>query len=288
MKCPNCGKEVKEGAKFCVGCGTSLVEEKVENAEKTVKTEEVKAKVNEKVNKAKDKMKEAADSDFMKVVLSSLMFLFNILLKPIKTLKEKIKFYANPKNGFILAGVVALATMIVRVVVSFIMALIQKQCTTSIFGSGSCLSIGEKLKAIDWMGITLKHLLVILIAMFAVAGVYYIASLIAKKSTNFMRLLTITAVSFIPACVASYLLVPIFSWIHFNFGMIFSIIGMVYSLIIFFTAMKDEITFDSADKNVYFHLICVSVLLIIVYFIGYNMLMGAVTGSMGSLGNLGF
>ena len=30
MKCPNCGKEVKEGAKFCVGCGTSLVEEDIE------------------------------------------------------------------------------------------------------------------------------------------------------------------------------------------------------------------------------------------------------------------
>ena len=124
--------------------------------------------------------------------------------------------------------------------------------------------------------------------MFAIAGVYYVASLIAKKSTNFMRLLTITAVSFVPTCVASYILVPIFSWIHFNFGMIFSIIGMVYSLIIFFTAIKDEITFDSADKNVYFHLICVSVLLIIVYFIGYNMLVNSITGSMGGLGNLGF
>ena len=35
MKCPNCGKDVKEGAKFCVGCGTSLVDKETKKVEKT-------------------------------------------------------------------------------------------------------------------------------------------------------------------------------------------------------------------------------------------------------------
>ena len=186
MKCPNCGKDVKEGAKFCVGCGTSLVGNETKKVEKinSEKADEVKEKVVTKVNEVKEAAKKAADSDFMKVVLSSLMFLLNILLKPVKVLKEKIDFYSKPQNGFILAGVVALATMIIRVVVSFLMALIQKQCTSSLFGSGTCLTVGEKLKAIDWMGITLKHLLIILIVMFAIAGIYYVASLIAKKNNK--------------------------------------------------------------------------------------------------------
>lgn len=288
MKCPKCGKEIKEGSKFCVGCGTALTEKKeetakVENTESNQKVEAVKEKVSTKMNEVKESAKKAADSDFMKTILASLMFLVNILLKPIKTLKEKIKYYSEPKNGFILAGVVALATMIVRVVVSFVMALIQKQCTTSIFGKGSCLSIGEKLKAIDWMGITLKHLLIILISMFAVAGIYYVASLIAKKTANFMRLLTITAVSFVPACVAMYLLTPIFGWINVHLGVIVTIVGFVYSLVIFFSAIKDEFKFDNADKAVYFNLICVSIILIIVYFIGVNVTASAINDSMGSL-----
>ena len=297
MKCPNCGKDVKEGSKFCVGCGTSLAGNETKNVEEISsqdvhKTDEVKEKVATKVNEVKEAAKRAADSDFMKVVLSSLMFLLNILLKPIKVLKEKIEFYSKPQNGFILAGVVALATMIVRVVVSLVMALIQKQCTSSFLGSGTCLTVGEKIQAIDWMGITLKHLLIILIVMFAIAGIYYVASLIAKKTTNFMRILTITAVSLVPACVASYLLVPIFGWINAHFGVIVAIIGFVYSLVIFFASIKDEFTFDNADMNVYFHLICVSIIIIIAYFVGYNILVNTVTNSVTSgldgLGNLGF
>lgn len=291
MKCPNCGKDVKEGAKFCVGCGTSLVDKETKKVEKTnsEKTDEVKEKVATKVNEVKVAAKKAADSDFMKVVLSSLMFLLNILLKPVKSLKEKIEFYSKPQNGFILAGVVALATMIIRVIVSFVMALIKKQCTSSLFGSGTCLTVGEKLKAIDWMGITLKHLLIILIVMFAIAGIYYVAGLIAKKTTNFMKILTITAVSLVPACVASYLLVPIFGWINVHFGVVVAIIGFVYSLVIFFTSIKDEFKFKDADMAIYFHLICVSVIIIIAYFVGYNILVNTVTDSVtNGLGSLDF
>lgn len=287
MKCPKCGKDVKEGAKFCVGCGTSLtssVDNKTEteatkNTETSQKVEAVKEKVSTKMNEVKESAKKAADSDFMKMILASLMFLVNIILKPIKTLKSKIEEYADPKNGFILAGVVALATMIVRVIVSFIMALIQKQCSTPLFGKESCASFGEKLQSIDWMGITLKHLLIILISMFVVSGIYYVASLIAKKTANFMRLLTITAVSFVPACASMYLLTPICGWINFHFGVIVTIAGFVYSLVIFFSAIKDEFKFESDDKAVYFHLICVSVILIILYFVGYNVAANSVTSN---------
>lgn len=296
MKCPNCGKDINDGAKFCAGCGTSLVpdsqettvQESSETPNMNQTAQEVKEKVSAKVEDAKKAVKKAADSDFMKVVLSSLMFLFNMLLKPIKTLKEKIEFYASPKNGFILAGVIALASMIVRVVVSLINALIKKQCTTSLFGEKNCLSVGDKLGNIDWMGITLKHLLTILILMFAVAGIYYVASLIVKKTTNFMRLLTIAAVSLVPMCIATYLLSPILGSISLHIGFITTVVGMVYSLVIFFTAMKDEITFGSADQAVYFNLVCVSVIIIVAYIIGYNILVNTMTSSIGGLGNLNF
>lgn len=271
MKCPKCGKELKEGTKFCVGCGTKLT-----NVEESVKKEvvneekvkEIKEKVNQKVETVKEQAKKAADSDFMKIVLATLMFLVNILLKPIKTLKAKLDYYSEPKNGFILAGVVALVTMVIRVFISFVMALIKKNCITSWTGTKTCSTIGENLKNIPWMDITLKHLLVILMAMFIIAGIYYIASLIVKKNTNYMRLISIVAVSFIPACAAMYVLSPIFGWINVHLGVVVSIIGYVYSLVVFFTAMKDEIKFKDADTCVYFNLICASIILIGVYFLG--------------------
>lgn len=284
MKCPNCGKEVKEGAKFCVGCGTSLIQEATtteakENVESQKKTE-VKEVVNKKVNEVKENVKKAANSNFMKLVLATLMFLFNILLKPMKYLKEKIEFYSNPKNGCILAGVLALASMIIKVLMEVIMALIDRNCV-SYAGSKICGStIGDNFKHIDWMGITLKHLLLILIVMFAISGIYYIASLVAKKSTNFFRLLTITVVSFVPYCLTAYFLCPFFGWVNGHIGLVLSIIGMVYSLVIFFSAIKDEIKFTDNDKNVYFHLTCASIILIVAYVVIYNVVINAATNAL--------
>ncbi len=276
MVCPNCGKEVKEGAKFCVGCGMALnndTNKEISPTEENKQGVEFKEKVSSTVLEMKANAKKAADSDFMKFVISTLMFLFNCLMKPIKTLKEKIDEYSKVDKACILAGVVALGTMIIRVVVEFLMALIRKQCVFT-----TCATVGEKLKAIDWMGITLKHLIIILMVMFAIAAIYYVASLIAKKNINYMRLLTITAVSFVPACLTMYLLTPIFGWLNVHLGVIVTIVGMIYSLVIFFTAINDEIKFDSADKSIYFNLICASIIVIILYFIGYNMAANTIAG----------
>ena len=282
MVCPNCGKEVKEGAKFCVGCGMALnndTNKEISPTEENKQGVEFKEKVSSTVLEMKANAKKAADSDFMKFVISTLVFLFNCLMKPIKTLKEKIDDYSKVDKACVLAGVVALGTMIVRVVVEFLMALIRKQCVFT-----TCATIGEKLKAIDWMGITLKHLIIILMVMFAIAAIYYVASLIAKKNANYMRLLTITVVSFVPACLTMYLLTPIFGWINVHLGVIVTVVGMIYALVIFFTAINDEFKFDSADKSVYFNLICISIIVIILYFIGYNMAANAI----GSISSMGF
>ncbi|WP_274355042.1 zinc-ribbon domain-containing protein [Ligilactobacillus salivarius] len=37
-KCPNCGSDTKEGAKFCTTCGYQLIRENVDNTTKTKQT----------------------------------------------------------------------------------------------------------------------------------------------------------------------------------------------------------------------------------------------------------
>ncbi len=295
MVCPNCGKEVKEGSKFCVVCGTALTTndypqnnqtENLNVSEQstviTPTTSEIKENVTAKFNDVRETVKKASNGNIMQMIIASLMFLFNVLLKPMKSLKNKIEDYSKPEKACILAGVVAFATMIIRIFTTILMALIDKRCTT-VLGSKVCSStIDENFKNIDWFGITLKHLLIILAAMFAVAGIYYIGSLIAKKTTNYMRLLTITVVAFVPASIAIYLLTPFFGWINVHIGKLFEIVGLVYSLIIFFSAIKDEIKFDDLDKNIYFHLICVSIIVFAAYLIQYNVVYKSVTDTLGS------
>ena len=62
----------------------------------------------------KNVVKENAGSfDFMATVLGCLMFILNVLLKPVSTVKAKIKNFSNVKNTGILLGVVALGRMII-------------------------------------------------------------------------------------------------------------------------------------------------------------------------------
>ncbi len=284
MNCPKCGKQLNEGVKFCNGCGTAIAApeqnvQPVQNAQQPVQ-QPIQAK-------------KAGSNTGSNIIVTCLLFMLGMLLKPAKAFKAKIKELEEPKNGFIFIGLVSAVSMVVRVVFTFLFALIDRPCVTFL-GKKTCTTIDESLKAINWVDITIKHLITVIVIGLAVAGIYYLASLVAKKTTKFMRLAVISTAALIPFMVTAFILTPIFSWL---FGlmklsgeivMFIDVIGLVYSLTIFYTLMKEEVNFDDKDISIYFYSLITVIIVIIAYFVLKNMLVNQVSDALGSsLGSSG-
>lgn len=269
MTCPKCGKEINKDAKFCNGCGTPIAEA---------------ANTNQPAQPVQQAKQPKSGKN---IFVESLMYIISSLLKPAKTLKEKGKEFDNPKNGLILAGIVSAATMLIRVIVSFLMALIDRPCIKSWDGKKTCVTIDESLKNIQWLDITLKHLFIVFIVILAIAGLFYLGSLVAKKNTKYMRLVNIATIAFVPALLALFLLTPIFSWL-FNlmkigeFTLFISSAGIIYALAVFYTLMKEEIAFDSKDVTIYFFSILTLIIIIILYFIVKNIILNSLGDMVGN------
>ena len=54
--------------------------------------------------------------------------------------------------------------------------------------------------------------------------------------------------------------------------------GIVYSLMIFFTLIKEEIEFENKDSSIYFHSACASVILIAGYYLCMKVLTETISG----------
>lgn len=277
MNCPNCGKKLNEGVKFCNGCGTPITTpEQNQNVQPMQNTQQVKKQTNS-----------------TNIFVACILFMLNLIIKPVKTFKAKINEFENPKNGFIFIGLVSAISMVIRVVITFLLALINRPCTTWA-GKKECVSIDESLKNIQWADITIKHLLGVIIIALAIAGIYYLASLVAKKNTKYMKLAVISTAAMIPFLLTSYFLAPILSWIFSLLkiselvSIFIVIISIVYSLTVFYTLMKEEINFDDKDMVIYFYSLITIIIIIISYFVLKNMLINQIGNEIGmGLGSSG-
>lgn len=248
MKCSNCGCELTEGSKFCVRCGTSVANNMGVNT------------VEKKQNNNKG---------FLDTVLECFMFILNVLLKPVSTLKEKIKNYSDVKSSGILVLVVSLSLTIVNLLSNMISTIFVKKITSYYTGDTKLSIEFDNLKNLDYVDLIFKRFFEFAIFILALAGIYYIVSMIMKKSSSYFRLATISAVSLVPygasiiiSVIVSYIYAPLSFFILFG--------SLIYSLLTFINAMDEELNIDDSNLKVYFHTICMIVLIIAAYYIALN------------------
>lgn len=247
MKCSNCGAEITENEKKCSECGMEIVESKNER-----------------------KFIPNTDFDFGSVILNCLSFIWGVILKPVACLKDNIDDYSDIKKTGILVLLVSLARMIINLISSMISVIFIKEVN---FWTGvTKLTVSfERLKNLKYFDLIFKQFFGFIIIVAAVAGIYYIVSLIMKKSVNYFKLVAVSIVSFVPFIISSFVSV-IVSYIYIPASLFLIISSFLYSIFTFIIGVDDEIGFENSNFKVYYHTICLIILFIISYYIFNNSL----------------
>lgn len=248
MKCSKCGKELANDEKVCTECGTEVGSETGTEQRKFIPK---------------------TDFDFKALLLSCLTFILSVILKPISSLKEKLKDYSDVKNAGILVILISFGRMIINLLGSMISTIFAKEVN---FWSGESKVVVsfDRLKNLDYFDLIIKQLFGFIIVVAAIAGIYYIVSIVMKKTVDYFKLVTITAVSFIPFFIVSSLVCVIVSYIYTPISLFIGVASFVYSLLTFVIAMDNEIDFKDSNFKVYFHTICLTGIFIVSYYVLSN------------------
>lgn len=271
MNCKNCGTFNNEGFKYCVKCGNSLetnVNENVVNEQPTgvVSTTSVQSQQSTKGDN---------------ILLCILKYIISFIIKPFETYKnEEIKL-ENPKFGLILSGIIATAMMIIKLLISMISAIFVKTLDYSTFEYKTKIEFAG-LKELDYLNLIVKNLFIYIGIIVAIAGVYYLASLVMKKSINFIKTLSISASSIIPYVIMGMLVSPILGKIWSPLSVVATIVGVVYSIIIFVLLLSENINFDKKEVTAYFHLVCMTILGTVGYYVYIKIFTSGVVDQIGN------
>lgn len=242
MFCPKCGAKNVEGAKFCAKCGTDF----------TNKSVSTKKSASTPINNSGNVI-----GDIFKYMVVS-------FVKPFSAFKKSSKKLSTPLYSLVYAGIVCGIAWILSII-------------TTIFRAARTVSYGWTGTTTTWNFGSVKYfkiigvnLLVYVGLVAAIAGVYCLGSLIAKKTISYLKMLSITSTAIMPYVLTSVFLAPLLGMLNHHVGSVISIVGLVYSFLIFFGLINEELEFKTKEQRLYFHLVCAGVLCLVFYFTYYN------------------
>ena len=213
-------------------------------------------------------VEEKKSFDFMTTILNCLTFVMAVALKPVNGIKSRIKEFSDFKSAGILVLFVSVAKMIINLIGTMISTIFVKQ--RNYFSGETKLNVSfENLKNLNYFDLIIKNLIMSIIIVAAVAGIYYVVSMIMKKSSSYFRLVAITSVSFVPTVVASFVSI-IIAYIYAPLSVFLVFAAFVYSFLIFVYAINNEVEFKDADYKIFFHTICLTVVFIVAYYVLSN------------------
>lgn len=303
MICSRCGMQNMTETKFCVKCGTSLITQPVHSGQEnqnisyqnqSMQSNNFNQTTNQSVgqtvntNSSVYYQEQPASNTYVKhastnekiTIGDCFSSCLSVLLKPYTTWKEKLNDFSEFKNSAILSLVVT----IIATFVSVIKTMISSVRITS-YWSNKVTWEWENLKSINYIKIVGSNFLIYLGIILAIAGVYYIGSLIIKKQANFSRFLGISALSFVPTIICSFVLSPLLSLVWAEISIPVMMIGGVYTILLLYEGINSEIELEGNAKY-YFNLICLSILVVVAYYLFMKVFMSSITSSVGNLLNL--
>ncbi len=252
MKCPNCGKENIENAKFCVGCGKSLIP--VENVE--VLSQEASPNKIENVPRK--------ESQTSSVSLNYIMYFIGFLYQPFKVYEEEKEKLKDSKNGIIVTAIAAIIIMITHLLTTILTVLFVSDYSFEKGGYVTTLEL-ENLKNIPYFSVIGKGLLMGIGLIFILTITFYIGTLIMKKEKNFFEILVISASASFPFAIISLLLSNLLSLIYLPLGTIFLLVGFLYFFLIYYELINENIELDK-NKKLYLNTLCFLIAFVICYY----------------------
>lgn len=253
MICPNCGKKNTEGSIFCVKCGINLKETTTQNEIKTTEPNQKKEQLNTQSTN------QQRIEEVKKTAVHYFKYAKDVLLNPYKTFKEKETELTETKKALIFSGILAVVMMLITLLTAMITSIFVKELSAKTLKLHTVVKFSN-LGDLNYLVLIGRNLLIYAGIIVAIAGVYYIVSLIFKKESKFTKLLSISATSIIPFIALGMIVSPILSLIWTPLSIIAKVGGLVYSILIFMSLIKEELSFETKDLEIKFHLICLTIL----------------------------
>jgi len=270
MKCSNCGAEIEKNESKCKECGTEFFEETEVVDEKKVGEDD-----NSKVEKRKYILLDIFD--FKTAFVECIRLMLGVFLKPITYFKSGIEEYSDIRKTGILVLLVSIIRVFINLISSMISTIFMKEI--NFWTGASKLSISfVRLTNLNYFDLIFKQFFGFIIVVAAVAGIYYVVSLIMKKTTNYFRLVAITTVSFVSFIIVSTIISTIVSYIYAPASLFLVIASFIYSMFTFIAGIDNEVKFDDSNFKVYFHAICLTIIIIVAYYVFSNMLFTSLVG----------
>lgn len=302
MICPKCGNENINGSTFCIKCGINLKElvsnqniNQQSNENINVRQDEqiinnlnynqVNQPTLNQVNNSKENNNQQKFEEAKKTAVHYFKYAKDVLLNPYKTFKEKEVELTKTKNALIFSGILAVVMMLITLLTAMITSIFVKELSAKTFELHTVVKFSN-LGDLNYLVLIGRNLLIYAGIIAAIAGVYYIISLIFKKESKFTKLLSISATSIIPFIALGMILSPILSLIWTPLSIIAKVGGLVYSILVFMSLIKEELSFETKDLEIKFHLICLTILGTIGYYLYIKLFMAVVNNGLNDLLNM--
>lgn len=273
MFCSNCGMYNNENSTNCVKCGKELTKNS-NNLQSQTGPSVFVAPNNgmpmPTLNNAESNSTSNGSS------FQIVEFLFKSLIKPNSTLKDNEDEIGKANQSLVIALLSTIICTFITLIGKIFSTVVVKNCGW--LSAGCSISVRlDNLKYIDFLPLIMKLLIIFALIMAGISGIYYLASLVVKKRLNFMRLLSISAVSLIPVILLSNFIGSIIGLLSTELRLFITIISFVYSLTILLTNYSRELNFDDGNMKVYFHTICISIICIISYYVVARIILNSVS-----------
>jgi len=189
----------------------------------------------------KQKLQEVSKNHLVNFVISA-------LTKPTSTFKEKLSGFSDFKKAWQLP-LITTGLFTILSVVNTIIAKVYTPAHKSFFGKEvAAFWNWKKLDKFDWLQTIFSQIIAYLVPVLAITAIYYIISLIFKKKSNYFRLLTIAAVSSIPAILTTFILMPLGTIVSLNLGFIIMFAGFAYSSILVYEGFNQDIGYQNDQR----------------------------------------
>lgn len=311
MTCSKCGAENISGSSFCIKCGNDLRLQTPNQIDNTIQmpnlqnqnvseqsiqpnnlnyTQQINVQQQGEINNIQqsgvNNIQQPTYQTYNQgtnnvASLNYFMYIIAVLLKPFKSFKEEETKLVNTKNSFILSLIISGAATLITIIKTIYSTIRVQTFDWNTFKYTKVWQ-WSNLKNVKWLEVVGKNFLIYAGIILAIAIIYYLGSLVVKKQISFIKMLSISATAVIPAIISAMILSPLGAKIWAPLSIAFTVIGLIYSILILYELMNDELRLDENIK-IYFNLICISILGIAGYYLIMKMFFTAATSGLNNI-----
>ena len=140
------------------------------------------------------------------------------------------------------------------------------------YWTGKTSWVWSSLAEIEYFRILGEKLLIYTGIIGSLSAIYYIVSTLMKKKPDIVKLISIVCTAFIPFGVAYGLVALILSIVYAPLGIIVTIIGFIYSMLLFLDFIDEAIVIEEKNKRLLLHLLCLSIVFSMIGMMCYSYL----------------